>query len=188
MSNSGPAPRWNRNSGSGCHRSGPGSCIMASAACGTPMAPASMRRRAVCSPAPRTVSGAQPTRRPARPASASSIRPAAASSASGFSIQTCLPAASASRATAACAAGTVRLTTISTSASSTACRALPAPGTPYLAACALARARSRSAQYSTRRSGNEVRLRRYSSLMVPQPTTATPTGAPGAVIRHPAAG
>ena len=99
------------------------------------------------------------------------------SRASGFSFQTCLPAATACRATSAWAAGMVRLTTSSTSGWAVACAVLPTPGTPYLAACALARSRSRSAQISTCRSGNEVRLRRYSSLIVPQPTTATPTGA-----------
>ena len=185
MSNSGPAPRWNRNSGSGCHRSGPGLCISASAVCGTPIAPSAISRRAVCSPAPSTVSGAQPSRRPARPASASRRCPVAVSRASGFSVQTLLPAASAAEVTSACAAGMVRLTTSSTSGSRSAWATVPAPGTPYLAACSLARSRSMSAQKSTRRSGNDVRLRRYSRLMVPQPTTATPTGPAAAVIsRH----
>src|ERR1700722_664759 len=176
MSNSGPAPRRNRNSGSWCQRCGPGSCIRASALCGSPMTPSSISRRAVCSPAPSTVSGAQPTRTPARTAAASRARPAVVSRARGFSFQTCWPAATACPATSACAAGMVRLTTSSTSGCAMAWAALPTPGTPYLAACALARSRSRLAQNSTRRSGKEVRLPRYSSLIVPQPMTATPTG------------
>ena len=45
--------------------------------------------------------------------------------------------------------------------------------------------RSRSAQNSTRTSGNAVRLRRYWLLMLPQPTTATPKGLPRSSGRRP---
>ena len=185
MSNSGPAPRWNRKAGSGCHRSGPGFCISVRAVCGTPIAPPAISRLAVWSPAPSTVSGAQPRSRPARSASSSRRCPVAVSRESGFSVQTLLPAASAAEVTPACAAGMVRLTTSSTPGSRSAWATVPASGTPYLAACSLARSRSMSAQKTTCRSGNEVRLRRYSRLMVPQPTTATPTGSADARIRRP---
>ena len=93
MSNSGPPPTWNRNCGAGCQRSGPGTWNRASAVCGAPMLPASMIRREVWSPAPSSVSGAQPTRTPASAACSSSAPPVAVSRASGFSTQTCLPAA-----------------------------------------------------------------------------------------------
>ena len=92
MSNSGPAPCWNRNAGFGCQDSGPGVWNMVRAVSGVPMSPRSMIRRAVCSPAPRNVSGAQPSRTPAASAVFSSPSPDSRSSENGFSVQTCLPA------------------------------------------------------------------------------------------------
>ena len=65
MSNSGPAPGQNRNSGLGWKVSGPMYCMTVCADSGSPMSPRAMARRAVCTPGPRTVSGATPTSRPA---------------------------------------------------------------------------------------------------------------------------
>ena len=78
-------------------------------------------------------------------------------------------------ATTACAAGTVRLTTISTSGWASASASVPAPGTsrPPPGPCPLD-VEIGAEQHA--QIGNEVRLRRYAVLMVPQPTTATPTG------------
>ena len=97
---------------------------------GVPIAPASISRRMVCSPGPRNVSGAQPSRRPAASACAISASADARSSAIGFSFNTCLPAASAAEATSAWAAGTVRLTISSTSSRASACSVVPGSGTP----------------------------------------------------------
>ena len=115
MSNRGPAPYWNRNAGFGCQDSGPGVWNVVMAVSGVPMSPRSISRRAVCSPAPRNVSGAQPSRSPAASADFSRPRPDSRSSENGFSVQTCLPALTAAVATSTCAAGMVRLTMISTS-------------------------------------------------------------------------
>src|SRR5881409_1247314 len=164
MSNSGPAPSWKRNAGFGCHESGPGDCIRASAVSGGPIAPSSTSRRTACSPAPRKVSGAPPTRASAR------------SAASGFSFQTCLPAAIARSAISAWAAGIVRLTTISTSGWPTTTEASPATGTPCSAAFARATSGMASPTARTRVSGNCVRFWRYCELMFPAPMTPIPTG------------
>ena len=115
MSNSGPAPLANRNSGLGWKMSGPTYCMIVCADNGSPMSPRAMARRAVCTPGPSTVSGATPTSSPAASACSSRARPLARSTLIGFSDQTCLPAAIARLATSACTAGMVRLTTTSTS-------------------------------------------------------------------------
>ena len=65
MSNSGPAPLANRNSGFGWKMSGPAYCITVCADSGTPMSPFAIARRAVWTPGPSTVSGATPTSSPA---------------------------------------------------------------------------------------------------------------------------
>ncbi len=175
MSSSGPPPAWNRKSGFGCHDSGPGLCSRVSAVSGAPIAPPSTRRRAVCRPAPRNVSGAVATRRPDAWAASSSWRPLSRSRANGFSVQTCLPAARTWSATSTCAFGIVRLTTISTASSASSCSTVPNAGMPYFFACSSARPRSRSATKRTSTSGNVVRLSRYCELMTPAPITPTPT-------------
>ena len=79
------ARRGSRSRGCGCHRSWPAVIIIADAAVGTPMAPASIAARAVCVPVPSTVSGAQPTRTPAAAAASMIARPSSSVTASGFS-------------------------------------------------------------------------------------------------------
>ncbi len=60
-------PRRNRNSGSWCQRSGPGLLHQGQRGLRRRRSrPPAISRRAVCRPAPSTVSGAQPTRTPAR--------------------------------------------------------------------------------------------------------------------------
>src|SRR4051812_28373476 len=176
MSNSGPAPASKKKAGFGCQPSGPGDCISASAVSGRPIAPSSMSRRAVWSPAPRNVSGAHPTRSPAFRAASSSARPSARPDASGFSFQTCLPAAIASCATSAWAAGIVRFTTISTSGWPSTTSGSPAAATSNSAARARATSGSRSPIATTVVSGKAARFLRYSELMLPAPTIPMPTG------------
>ena len=176
MSNSGPAPYWKRNAGFGCQDSGPGVWNVVMAVSGVPMSPRSMSRRAVCSPAPRNVSGAVPRRMPAASAVFSRPRPDSRSSENGFSVQTCLPASTAAVATSTCAAGMVRLTMISTSGWFSAASTPPHSGMPYSFARASAASSKRSATTRTFRSGKTVRLSRYCLLMFPAPMTPTPTG------------
>src|SRR5687768_5547984 len=64
MSNSGPPPLANRNSGFGWKMSGPMYCMTVCPDSGSPMSPRAIALRAVCTPGPSTVSGATPTRRP----------------------------------------------------------------------------------------------------------------------------
>ncbi len=151
-------------------------CVAAVTATGVPMRPERRACRADCSPAPRKVSGAPPTRRPRSAASAITLAASSMFMASGFSPYTCLPERRLSSATAACAEGTVRLTTISTSASESTAPRVPDTGTSCSLATVAARSVSRSATATTRTSGKELRLRRYWPLMTPAPTSATPTG------------
>ena len=135
MSNSGPAPLVNRNSGLGWKMSGPMYCITVWADNGSPMSPRAIARRAVCTPGPSTVSGATPTSSPAASAFASSSRPLSRSTLIGFSDQTCLPASIASPDTCAWTAGMVRFTTSSTSGCSRRRRRVPTVGPRASAAC-----------------------------------------------------
>ena len=176
MSNRGPAPYWKRNAGFGCQDSGPGVWNVVMAVSGVPMSPRSISRRAVCSPAPRNVSGAVPRRMPAASAVLSSPSPESRSSENGFSVHTCLPALTAAVATSTCAAGMVRLTMISTSGWFSASSTPPDSAIPYSLARAAAESSKRSAMTWTFRSGKTVRLSRYCLLMLPAPMTATPTG------------
>ena len=68
------------------------------AECGTPISPDSTTARAVWVPVPRSVSGAQPTRRPAVAAAETTARPSSTVVARGFSPYTCFPAARAASA------------------------------------------------------------------------------------------
>ena len=59
---------------------------------GVPIRPCSISRRASRPAAPRKVSGAEPSARPRAAAVTTSVRPASAWTASGFSVNTCFPA------------------------------------------------------------------------------------------------
>ena len=113
MSSSGPAPWAKRKPGFGCHRSGPWVWNAVCANIGSPMTPAAMARRALWKPGPSSVSGAAPIRTPAAFACSSSAAAPSRSRPSGFSDQTCLPAAIAADVTSMWASGVVRLTTSS---------------------------------------------------------------------------
>src|SRR5699024_40156 len=176
MSYSGPAPSWKRNAGLGCQDSGPGDWNRVRALAGAPIAPSRRVRSAVWMPAPSTVSGAPPTRTPASSAAASRAFASAGAVVIGFSVHTCLPAATIARETSAWAVGIVRLTTISTSGWSSTSWAVPEAGTRNSAARAAAASGNRSPTMCTTRSGNEVRWVRYSAEMVPAPMSPTPTG------------
>ena len=125
------------------------------------MSPRAIARFAVCTPGPRTVSGATPTRSPADAAVSSRRRASSRSTPSGFSVHTCFPAATIASETATCAAGIVRFTTMSMSGSSSTTSTPPARGTPYAAACARARSSTRSPIARTTTSGKRVRFCRY---------------------------
>ncbi len=167
MSNSGPAPCAYRNSGSGCHWSGPGTWNIVVAVSGVPMSPRAMARIAVWMPAPSTVSGAVAYRTPAADAAARSAWASSAVVATGFSLQVCLPAAMICWPTLACSAGIVMLTTIEMSSRARSSSTVPDAGTPYFSACEAARSRMRSATIRTSTSANCVRLVRYWSEMLP---------------------
>src|SRR5699024_6398191 len=167
MSYSGPAPSWKRNAGLGCQDSGPGDWNRVRALAGAPIAPSRRVRSAVWMPAPSTVSGAPPTRTPASSAAASRAFASAGAVVIGFSVHTCLPAATIARETSAWAVGIVRLTTISTSGWSSTSWAVPEAGTRNSAARAAAASGTRSPTMRTTRAGNEVGWVRYSAESVP---------------------
>ena len=121
---------------------------------GRPMAPSSISLRQVWMPAPRNVSGAPPTLRPAFRAAFSTRAPSARVTASGFSRYTCLPAASAASDTDACTFGIVRFSTICTSRSASSSSTVHALATLCFAAAAFARSVTRSAHATTRASRN----------------------------------
>ncbi len=188
MSNRGPAPRANRNSGFGCQASGPGTWNSVVAVSGSPMSPRAMARMADWIPAPSTVSGAHATCTPAARAASSRSWPDSWSSASGFSLHTCLPAATIRRPTSACVAGSVRFTTISISSIASRSSTVPWFGTPCSSARERARSRSMSATNRTSRSGIAVMFSRYVPEMTPAPMTPTPTRpVPPVTCRSPAA-
>ncbi len=142
------------------------------AATGVPSEPESMTWRAVWTPVPSTVSGAQPTRTPAAAAASSTDEASTVDSASGFSPYTCLPAAIAASATGAWAAGMVRFSTRSTSSAA------------YSAAGVSTRMPSTdsagfwSATATTCTPGSRGRVSRYCRLMVPSPTIPTLSASP----------
>ena len=140
-----------------------------------------MALRAVCTPVPSTVSGAQPTRTPAARPASMTARASSSVAASGFSPYTALPPAIAFSATSACAAGIVRFRTRSTSGSVVSSSTVSAR-TPCAAATAAARAASRSATATSRTASSRSNVDRYAPEIAPTPTIPTlsgwPTGCP----------
>lgn len=186
MSNSGPAPWVNRNSGLGCQDSGAPVWNTNEPVSTSPISPDATARSAVWMPGPSIGSGAHARRSPFSSASASSSRASWEAIAIGFSDHTCLPASRIRRSTSAWAAGIVRFTTMPTSSRARSSSTVPAASSPEpsrtsnSSARARARSTSRSARKRTSTSGNCQRLRRYCSEITPVPMMPTPR-APGAL-------
>ena len=144
------------------------------AASGSPMSPRSITARAVCSPAPRNVSGAHPSAHAALASRArTSAAPSASSTPSGFSLNVALPASSAARLTAACASGGVRFTTASMSGSASTVVEASAPGAPNFAASSSARPASSSTHAASSTKPSCEIVCAYVRLITPHPTIAT---------------
>ena len=91
MSNTGPALGLEQELRIGMLRAqGPGDGIIASAVCGTPITPSAISRRAVCSPAPSTVSGGAAEEQPGLVRFGQQALSEARSRVSGFSVQDAL--------------------------------------------------------------------------------------------------
>ena len=145
------------------------------AATGVPIQPSSISLRLVWMPAPKKVSGAQPTRTPFSFAAAITLAPSLRSTASGFSQWTFLPAAMAARLTAVCAFGVVRLMTILMSGFASSSSAVQATGTLCSAARFWARLMSISATATRSRISNMRQPLMYAGLMLPHPMMPTGT-------------